>query len=151
MERRVKEIDLENAVGFLVGRVAHQLKMHVNKFLAESDINLSAEEASILTTLSNLSSAKNMGELSDILGRDATTLKRQLDNLAEMELIVREPSPQDRRRVVVVISDNGREMVDKTMPMTLALREQAMKNISNEDQKVLSQALSQMLKNLKNN
>lgn len=42
------KIDPENTPGFLVGRVAHQLRIHIRKFLTEAGIKLTAEEVSIL-------------------------------------------------------------------------------------------------------
>ena len=145
----MNRIDPENAPGFLVGRVTHQLRVHIRKFLAEAGIQLSAEEISILTALAHLDSERNMGSLSELLGRDPTTLKRQLNGMIKAGLVDRKLSAEDRRVVNISITAEGRALVESTMPMTLALRERAMKGISEPDRQTLVKTLLKMLKNLK--
>ena len=141
-------IDIENAPGFLVGRVAHQLKTHVRKFIKEAGLELTAEELTILTALAHLDSEKSMGSLAEMLGRDATTLKRQLNSLVKLSMVERKCSPEDRRVILISITQKGKTVVDSTMPLTLALRERAMKNISEPDRQILVRVLSQMRENL---
>lgn len=142
-------IDIEHAPGFLVGRIAHRLKLHVRKFLSESGIQLSAEELTILTALAHLNSAKSMAALAELLGRDPTTLKRQLNTPVKEGMVDRKPSATDLRVLEIAITAKGRALVDSTMPMTLALRERAMEGISEPDRKKLVRMLVKMLKNLK--
>ena len=143
------EINPEHSVGFLVGRIDHLMKIHINTFLSEESIQLSSEKLSILMVLAHLPSAKSMGPLAELLGRDPTTLKRQLDSLVKAALVIREPSPTDRRVVVISITSKGKNLVQQTMPMTLALQERAMSHISESDAQILRKSLSQMLHNLK--
>ena len=135
--------------GFLVGRVAHALKQGVQDFLDESGIPLSAEEASILTVLAHLDGPERMKPLAELLGRDATTVSRQIAGLERQKLVKRSPCPDDGRATVVQITKAGRKLVERTLPMTRALRKQAMKGISSADAKVLTRALLQMLRNLR--
>jgi DNA-binding MarR family transcriptional regulator len=151
MVKNVEKINPENAAGFLVGRVAHKLKVHIRKFLAEANIELTAEELTILTALAHLESPRSMGSLAELLGRDPTTLKRQLNALLQAGLVDRNPSSEDGRVIVISITASGRAMVESTMIMTLALRERAMKDISEPDRQILVRSLSTMLKNLSSN
>ena len=145
----MKHFDPQSSPGFLVGRVAHRLRVHVRKFIAEAGIQLSAEEHATLTVLAQLDSSKNMGELAELMGRDPTTLKRQLNRLITTGLASRSASPDDGRVIEISITEAGRTMVDATIAKTFALREKALKGISASDRKVLVRALSQMLHNLR--
>lgn len=145
----MERIDPENAPGFLVGRVAHRLKVNVRKFLTEAGIKLTAEEISILTVLAHLDSDRNMGSLAELLGRDPTTLKRQLSGLVKAGLLNRKTSVKDRRVVNISITAEGKALVQSTLPMTFALRDRAMKGISKSDRQTLVKTLLKMLKNLK--
>ena len=141
--------DPTESAGYLVGRVAHGLKLRVQEFLDEADIPISAEEISILTVLAHMDGPERMKPLAEKLGRDATTASRQIAGLEEAGFVQRTPCPKDGRATVVTITRAGGKLVERTIPLTLALRSRAMKGISKSDAKVLASALSQMLNNLK--
>ena len=144
------EFDPTESAGFLVGRVAHALKLRVQEFLDDAGIDMSAEEISILTVLAHLDGPERMKALSEKLGRDATTVSRQVASLEEAGLVERSPCPDDGRATVVTITKAGSKLVEQTIPLTLALRGRAMKGISKAEAKTLVNALSRMLNNLKN-
>ena len=144
------EFDPTESAGFLVGRVAHALKLRVQEFLDDAGIDMSAEEISILTVLAHLDGPERMKPLSEKLGRDATTVSRQVAGLEEAGLVERSPCPDDGRATVVAITKAGSKLVEQTIPLTLALRGRAMKGISKAEAKTLVNALSRMLNNLKN-
>lgn len=52
-------------------------------------------------------------ELADRLGRDYTTISRQVAKLATMELVTRRGNPQDRRIREATIAPKGQEMTDR--------------------------------------
>jgi len=52
-------------------------------------------------------------ELADRLGRDYTTISRQVARLEKMELVVRSGNPQDRRIREAVVSDKGKAMTEQ--------------------------------------
>ena len=144
------ELDPTESAGFLVGRVAHALKLRVQEFLDDAGIDMSAEEISILTVLAHLDGPERMKPLSEKLGRDATTVSRQVAGLEEAGLVERSPCPDDGRATVVTITKAGSKLVEQTIPLILALRGRAMKGISKAEAKTLVNVLSRMLNNLKN-
>lgn len=141
--------DPTESAGYLVGRVAHGLKLRVQEFLDEADIPISAEEISILTVLAHMDGPERMKPLAEKLGRDATTASRQIAGLEEAGFVQRTPCPKDGRATVVTITRAGGKLVERTIPLTLELRSRAMKGISKSDAKVLVSALSKMLNNLR--
>ena len=143
------EFDPTESAGFLVGRVAHALKLRVQEFLDDARIVMSAEEISILTVLAHLEGPARMKPLAEKLGRDATTVSRQVAGLEEAGLVQRSPCPDDGRATVVTVTKAGIKLVERTIPLTLNLRGRAMKGISNANAKALVSVLSQMLHNLK--
>ena len=144
------EFDPTESAGFLVGRVAHALKLRLQELLDDAGIDMSAEEISILTVLAHLDGPERMKPLSEKLGRDATTVSRQVAGLEEAGLLERSPCPDDGRATVVTITKAGSKLVEHTIPLILALRGRAMKGISKAEAKTLVNVLSQMLNNLKN-
>jgi len=49
-------------------------------------------------------------ELSELVGRDYSTVSRQIAKLEEMGLVARCPSPQDKRVKAAVLTEEGRAM-----------------------------------------
>ena len=137
------------SAGFLVGRVAHGLKLRVQEFLDDAGIDVSAEEISILTVLAHLDCPEQMKPLAEKLGRDATTLSRQVTGLERQKLVKRAPCPEDGRATVVTVTKAGSKLVEQTLPPKhSSSAAETMKDISKADQRVLVNALSQMLRNL---
>jgi DNA-binding MarR family transcriptional regulator len=143
------QFDPTESTGFLVGRVAHALKLRVQEFLDHADIPLAAEEISILTVLAHLDEPMSMRPLAEKLGRDATTVSRQVAGLETACLVKRSPCPDDGRASIVTVTKAGTKIVERTVPMTLALRKRAMAGIPQSEAKALTGALAQMLTNLK--
>jgi DNA-binding MarR family transcriptional regulator len=137
------------SAGFLVGRVAHALSLHVQEFLDEEGLDVSAEEISILTVVAHLADPKQMKSLAELLGRNATTVSRQVAGLEEQGLLKRSRSTDDGRAFVVSITKSGTKLVQRTIPMTLKLRGRAIHGVSAADAKTLQRVLLQMLANLK--
>lgn len=52
-------------------------------------------------------------ELADRLGRDYTTISRQVARLASMELVTRQGNPADRRIREATIAPKGKQMTDR--------------------------------------
>ena len=144
------EFDPSESAGFLVGRVAHAMKIRVQEFLDEASIQISAEEISILTVLAHLDEWPQMKPLAEKLGRDATTVSRQIASLENAGLVERSPSPDDGRATVVSVTKQGKKLVKQSLPQTLALRKRAMKGVSEAENELLVRVLKLMLENLRN-
>ena len=142
------EFDPTESAGFLVGRVAHALNLCVQDFLDEAEIEMSAQEISILTVLGYLPEPERMKPLAEKLGRDATTVSRQISGLERAGLVQRSPCPDDGRSMVVAITKKGAKLVERTIPLTLGLRSKAMRGISKADSEALVRSLLQMITNL---
>lgn len=139
---------IHRSIGFLSGRIAHRLRTEINKFLANAGVSLSSEEFIFLTALEELQTPKRMGELATFLNRDATTLKRQLNQLLEQGLVLREPCSKDSRAVVIVINEKGKSLIQASYPMLVDLRKKALDGLSVSEQEALIKSLSQVLSNL---
>ena len=102
-----------------------------------------------MTVLAHLDEPARMKPLAELLGRDATTVSRQIDGLENARLVKRAPCPDDGRATVVTVTNAGTKLVERTIPLTVFLRGRAMKGISKADGQTLVNTLSRMLDNLK--
>lgn len=84
-----------------------------NKLARELDIPF--EQWLVLAEMRRHESV-SMGELVKILGFNFSTLTRIVDRMVNSSLIYRQVDPQDRRKVVMVLTDEGRgrlELIDR--------------------------------------
>ncbi len=141
--------EIQYQPGYLLSRVNHKMRHGANQMLSAIKYPLTMEEATILWLVAGLPAPERMGPLSEKLGRDATTLKRQLDGLVKNGLVERKPCPKDSRAVIISITNLGNKTVSELVPILTAWREKVMGGISEKDQELLTEILIKMLNNLK--
>lgn len=66
----------------------------------------------------------NQSDIATILGADRSTLVRLVDQLEELQLIVRRPDPADRRSSVPTLTGEGRRVLSEALPRVAASEEQ---------------------------
>lgn len=77
---------------------------------ATRDLGLPFEQWLVLDEVAR-SEAATMGELARALGSNISTLTRIVDRMVGSSLIYRSVDPDDRRRVVLVVTEDGRAML----------------------------------------
>lgn len=80
-------------------------------------------------------------ELSDLSGRDHTTVSRQISKLEGLGLVARCPSPQDGRVRAVMTTDKGRAMTDALDSARQKILERLLAEWKSEDVRNLSRLL----------
>ena len=58
-----------------------------------------------------------MGELAELVGMNHPTLTKAIDRMVSDNLVYRAYDPTDRRRVVVVLADAGRQLLETAEPI----------------------------------
>lgn len=101
----------------------------------EEPRNFSRGEIGILIYLNFIKDGVSSGELSEYLtvstGRVATALK----SLEKKGFIVRRPDASDKRRVIVFITDAGRDFVIEGHNKGIAMTEKFLRKLSEEEAK----------------
>ncbi|PIZ15475.1 hypothetical protein COY52_09680 [Candidatus Desantisbacteria bacterium CG_4_10_14_0_8_um_filter_48_22] len=124
----------------LVNRVeAVDMEMNERKLLSHYKIpeevvetDLSMKQLMILLSLS-ISDNSTMGELSEKLAMNLSTLTRAVDRLVEETLAIRQNDPGDRRIVRVSLSSKAKTVMDKIKKQRRELVASFMKGLSPED------------------
>jgi DNA-binding MarR family transcriptional regulator len=80
-------------------------------------------------------------ELSELTGRDHTTVSRQVTKLENLGLVARCPSPEDGRVRAVIITDKGRVMTDALDAARQKILEGLLAEWKSEDVRHLSRLL----------
>lgn len=69
----------------------------------------------------------------------------RLDRLEKAGLIVRMPHETDRRAVRISLTDDGRDLIDRMLPLHVAAQRQAVAGLSDTEQRALADLLAKLL------
>ena len=103
--------DLENnALGLLLSRTYFTYKKETTHLLQPFDIT--PEQFGILEQLTRYNGISQKA-LAELHGKDQTSVGKTLDRLEKKELITRSVAPNDRRAIVLQVSEKGLELYHK--------------------------------------
>ncbi len=88
----------------------------------------------------------NPTELQGQMMLSSGAMTHRIDLLEQEGLVTREPDPQDRRGVLVRLTDAGRERIDQAMPSHLETERLWLSVLSEPDQRALANLLRSLAK-----
>jgi len=135
----------ELTLGFLISDVARLIRERFNE--TARTVGLTQAQARALMQL-----ARNEGisqvALARLLEIQPITLLRQLDRLAEAELIARRPNPRDRRAQQLYLTTDGRKLLREITRLGGILAETAFAGLDTGDRLALIAGLESVKNNL---
>jgi DNA-binding MarR family transcriptional regulator len=134
-------------------RDLHDALLDIIGFMSrpEPDVELMSEmamplERALLPLLVRIDRRGPIGvvELADLVGRDYTTVSRQVARLDELGLVVRRAGTRDKRVREAEVTELGREMADAIDRMREEIVGELMADWSNAERRDLSRLLKRM-------
>ena len=80
--------------------------------------------------------------------KDAPTTTRIIDQLVSKNLVSKQLDPEDRRRYMVFVTEKGRQLIERLIPVVQEYRQIPVQGFSAAEHKQLVGLLQRMLKNL---
>lgn len=111
-----------------------------NEALSRHRLSPAARQA--LGALDGHGAAMSPGEVADRLLLTPGSITSLIDTLERRALVTRAPDPDDRRRVLVEITEAGRALVDQFVPEAVALQTAVMSGLSEADRARLVRILA---------
>lgn len=93
------------------------------------------------------SGARTPGDVASAVDRHASSVSRLLDQLVDMELVDRRQDPDDRRQVLLTLTDRGGTVVHRFERLDTALSTQMMDGFDAEDARRLAGYLDRLGQN----
>jgi len=109
--------------------------------------NLSLAGWRILATL-HKSHALRVRELLNITGLEPATLSRTLADLEQRKLVVRMPSEEDARGILVEATQTGIALADAMIPDAIAIQKAALRDFSPDEAAFLARLLKRIQQNV---
>lgn len=105
------------------------------------DLTMSQVKTLILVYSSETGSLR-MGQLASALGVALSTATGTVDRLVEQGLLTRHEDPEDRRSVVVSLTERGRDTIERPHLTNLTRTAAVLERLSTEDLRTVARALA---------
>ncbi len=135
---------LEQALGFHVNRVSYLMTEEVEKRFAVAGLAIVAQDFAILIRLYS-GGSMSQAKIVELMMRDKTTVTRRLDGLVKKGLIERKANEQDRRRFDIMLTAQGKQLLDQAFPIASGMQKELVANISPEDRDATVRVLRQLM------
>ena len=139
------DFKMEESLGFVLNRTAAKMKNNLNQSFKPFDVT--TEQWRILNRLWEKDGVSQR-ELSEKSCKDQPNVTRILDKLEEKEFIERQPDPEDRRASLVYLTDRGRDLKAKLVPVALENLDKALKGVNTNEVELVKALLNRIFCNL---
>lgn len=140
-----------NEHGFIAMRLFHHISPRIQSYVNDLLIHHGLTETVWYALMGLYSSPKNTlfpSDLSKFLDLTRTTATRLSDELLDKGLIVREPSIEDRRKIVLSLTQKGADLVERVIPELQEARLALLDGFSDTDLQQLESLLRRLLAKL---
>ena len=135
-------LNLAENVSFLLGNTNLLKDRLLDQHLAEEDITAAQAKALFKMHFFNIN---RPSDICKSLGVDGGAITRMLDRLEKKELITRSPDPSDRRSLLIAVTDKGREVIDRAMPLAVNAQKELVSALTDDEIQQLKQTLRKIL------
>ena len=135
-------LNLAENVSFLLGTTNLLKDRLLDQHLAEEDITAAQIKALFKMHFFNIN---RPSDICKSLGVDGGAVTRMLDRLEKKELITRSPDPNDRRSLLIAVTDKGREVIDRAMPLAVNAQKELVSALTDDEIQQLKVILRKIL------
>ncbi|MEO0474278.1 MAG: MarR family transcriptional regulator [Bacteroidota bacterium] len=134
------------SIGYQLERTSRIVKLAYLQAFHRLGVDVTPEQWVMLDSLYH-KNGQSQTELANASYKDAPTVSRILDLLGKKGLTERQRFDNDRRRYKIFLTDEGKKVVEKVLPVVESLREQGWQNLSEEDYEVFMRIMQQIFTN----
>lgn len=141
---------LHDNIGFYINFTARTMKNAMTKTFHDHGYEITADQWPVLAMLW-YKDGRPQKEITDEAYREKTMMTRLIDSLEKKNLILRIPDSKDKRNNLIYLTNEGKELQAKLMPLVIGLEEAAVEGISEKDLKCTMDILLRIYENLTKN
>ena len=131
---------LDDQVGFILRQASQR---HTAIFAAHMVHGLTPTQFAALARLAE-AGASSQNRLGRLTAMDGATIKGVADRLRQRGLIATVPAPQDRRRVMLALTEEGRRVVVEAIAAAARITEATLQPLSADERTVLLDLLRKL-------
>ncbi len=124
-------------LGMVVGQMMHEmLRVLKKRDIEQADVILSIEQHAVLHILNERKSDVILKEMACAMGKDKSAILRIIDVLEEKELVRRAVDQKDRRKKYLMVTEKGKQVIEKFLKIEAELRAELKEGLTKEDMKI---------------
>ncbi|MBS1752641.1 MAG: MarR family transcriptional regulator [Ferruginibacter sp.] len=133
---------------FITGKASTAIGRRLQKNFKQNNIEITIEQWSVLYHLWK-EDGMSQQELCDATFRDKPSITRLVDNLERIKLVKRNASKEDRRKNLIVLTPEGRELEAKSMEIANNTLNESLQGVTNGQIEIAKEVLQMVYENLK--
>lgn len=143
----MKIIPREKSIGAQMAIALQLMKRKNHQAIAKSGYKITMEQLVVLEILSNKGDM-NMTELSKTVWKQNANITRIVDKLEKHQLVERRAVEGDRRANLVSVTDKGKQLFEKVIPIVINVYTDITSDISKEEETVTLRVLNKIISHL---
>ena len=147
MTENKKQI-VKKFIGHHVGLTHKMLMEDFVNYMNQNGVKITPQQFTTLARL-NREDGITQKSLANYLNKDYGSITRSLDGLEKRDWVRREDSSNDRRTKLVFITEQGKKIFNRVLPLQIERNRQLLNGVSEKDFEQLANILSKVRKNSK--
>jgi len=139
---------VQRSVIYKVGITGALIKSFFKRKLFDAGIDITPEQFILLRELSKREEPPTIQQLSNATLKDAASVSRTLDILIKKNWVTRTISKEDKRIRYISLTEDGRQILDKSIPVVVEINSNIVKNLDEKELEQISAILRKMHENL---
>ncbi|MGB0391378.1 MAG: MarR family winged helix-turn-helix transcriptional regulator [Salibacteraceae bacterium] len=136
-------MNIEDSILPFLGRTVKSLELYIeDRFYAEN-IPLSKMQFVFLRIIS-MNNKQPQNNLAQLVGRDKTTLTRNINTLEKKGLVNRQTSPIDKRVKLIEITSKGEKLLERAYPIIKSIIKTVESDISEKERNQFKSTLTKI-------
>lgn len=140
-------MEINNSVGYIISNTGRKLSQCLQQQFQHSDVT--PEQWSLLITLDEKDGISHK-ELAHRAEKDPANITRLVDQLEKKALVRRAAHPNDRRSLLLYLTELGRSKAHTLAPIEAAYVEQIVSGISADEIRAFKQFMKKINQNIEN-
>jgi len=141
-----KNFNQNESLVMLLDRSTRNMGINLQRIFKSSGFDITVEQWMILLLLWK-HDGRNQQEIANMIGKDKGTISPQIDGLEKRKLIVRLRNKNDKRHNSVCLTQKGKDLEERLVPLGFINVEIAQQGIPDEDLKICKEVLRRICRN----
>ena len=139
-------MEILEAYPYQMERAMRRMRMVSQKAFYDAGIDITVEQWVVLYIVFDGNGLSQV-EITELAFKDAPTVTRIIDNLVKKDWAYRKMNFADRRKFEIYITKEGKQVVERLLPVVRSLREQGVQGIAESDMRLFKKILDQIHRN----
>ena len=139
----MEDILLDEVYIYWLDRTMKSLKQQSQIILNNHGFNVTVDQWVILKKIHDVAGSSQVA-IAESTYKNPASITRIIDSLVKKDLAERRPSPNDRRRYGIFLTEQGQKLYQAMLPVILELRKHARQDVTDEELMTLKQILDKI-------